>query len=443
MTRNSSDKTENPLCQAPRKLTPWLTPKGQRKGHSLIDKVYQPKNLQTAWEQVKANRGSGGIDGQSVEGFERGLVEHLARLQTELRTETYRPAPVKRVEIPKIGKPGETRPLGIPTIYDRVCQQAVRRQLEPIFEPLFDDSNVGYRPGRSAHEALEKVRREIEAGAEWIVDADLKDYFGTIKQTILMTMVACRVADGRGLTLWEQMLTAGYLEQGRLFPTEQGTPQGGVVSPLLSNILLTPFDREMRWLGYQLTRFADDWVVTGNSRQQAEAARRSAGKILRALGVQVNLQKTRIVHVDHGFVFLGYKIKRGSRAFRLPAAKIKAEARGGGLYLYPAQKAIDRFKEAVRRKTRRRIPLHTAELVRDLNPLLRGWGEYYKRAHVRRLFNQLDRWVIRRRWSHRYKRWRGWGWTTLPTRRLRDELGLVSLVGLIPSLRLRPRAAPS
>jgi RNA-directed DNA polymerase len=443
MTRISSSGTEKPLCQRPRRLADWLNPDGQRKVHSLVDKVYQPKNLRAAWEKVKANRGSGGIDGQSLEEFEQGLEEHLGRLHEELRTDRYRPLPVKRVEIPKAGKPGETRPLGIPAVYDRVCQQALLNRLEPIFEPLFDDSSFGYRPGRSAKAALRKVWREIEAGAEWIVDADLRDYFGAIDHEKLMTLVAQRVADGRVLTLIEQMLTAGYLERGRLFPTPQGTPQGGVVSPLLSNILLTPFDQEMRRRGYQLTRYADDWVVTCRSRREAEVALGIAERILGTLGVQLNRQKTQIVPVRHGFAFLGYKIKRGSRRLRLPEAKIRSGARSGDLYAYPTQKSVDRFKDSIRRKTRRRIPLSTAELIRELNPVIRGWGEYYKRAHVRRLFNQLDRWVERRLWSHRHKRWRCAGWKTLPTSRLRGELGLASLVALIPSLGLRPGAATS
>jgi RNA-directed DNA polymerase len=432
MTRTSST-TEKPLCQPPRRLTDWLNPDGQRKAHSLVDKVYQPKNLRAAWDEVKANRGSGGVDGQSLEAFDQGLDEHLARLHEELRTDRYQPLPVRRVNIPKAGKPGETRPLGIPAIYDRVCQQALLNRLEPIFEPVFDDSSFGYRPGRSAKDALRKMWREIDAGAEWIVDADLKDYFGTISHEKLMSLVAQRVADGRVLTLIERMLTAGYMENGRLFPTSQGTPQGGVVSPLLSNILLTPFDREMRRRGYQLTRYADDWAVTCRSRREADAALRCAEKILATLGVRLNVRKTRIVHVREGFAFLGYKIKRGQRGLYLPAAKITSGARRGGLYAYPTQKSVDRFKDEVRRKTRRRIPLSTAELIRDLNPVIRGWGEYYKRAHVRRLFNQLDRWVERRLWSHRYRRWRCAGWKTLPTRRLRGELGLVSLIGLIPS----------
>ena len=306
-TRISSSSTGKPLCQRPRRLADWLNPDGQKKVHSLVDKVYQPKNLRVAWDKVKANRGSGGIDGQSLAEFEQGLEEHLRRLHEELRTDRYQPLPVKRVNIPKPGKPGEWRPLGIPAVYDRVCQQALLNRLEPNYEPIFDDSSFGYRPGRAAKDALRKVWGEIEAGAEWIVDADLRDYFGTLDHEKLMTLVARRVADGRVLTLIEQMLQAGYIDQGRLFPTSQGPPQGGVVSPLLSNILLTPFDREMRRRGSQLTRYADDWLVTGRSRREAEAALGVAEKILGTLGVRVNRQKTQIVHVRQGFAFLGYK----------------------------------------------------------------------------------------------------------------------------------------
>ncbi len=229
------------------------------------------------------------------------------------------------------------------------------------------------------------------------------------------------------------MLKAGSYGKGRLFLTERGTPQGGVASPLLSNILLTPFDREMRRKGYQLTRYADDWVVTCKSAAEARAAIDAAGRILKQLGVELHPQKTRIVHVRYGFEFLGYKIKRGKGLY-LPANKIRSQARSGGLYAYPREKSIRRFKDQVRQRTKRRVPLATEQLIEALNPLLRGWGEYYKRAHVRKLFNQLDRWIVRRIWSHRFKRWRNCGWKQLPTATLFGEYGLVNLVGLIPSL---------
>ena len=256
-----SSLSERPEHHRPRRLADWINSTGARKVHSLIDKVYKRKNLEIAWERVRANHGAGGIDGESIEAFGEGLEEHLARLHEELRTDSYAPQPVRQVRIPKVGKPGEWRMLGIPTILDRVCQQALLNRLEPIFEPVFDDANFGYRRGRSTKDALRKVWKEIEAGREWIVDADLKDFFGSVDHEKLLALVAQRVSDGRVLRLIEAMLTAGSYGEGRLFPTERGTPQGGVASPLLSNILLTPFDREMRSRGYQLTRYADDWVI--------------------------------------------------------------------------------------------------------------------------------------------------------------------------------------
>jgi RNA-directed DNA polymerase len=250
--------SEIPVHSRPRRLADWINPTEARKVHSLVDKVYQRKNLEIAWEKVKANRGSGGVDGQSLEAFAAQLDRQLDRLQSELKEDTYQPQPVRQVQIPKAGKPGEFRTLGIPTIYDRVCQQALLNRLEPIFEPVLDDANFGYRRGRSTKDAMRKVWKEIQSGREWIVDADLRDFFGSVEHEKLLTLVAQRVADGRVLRLIRAMLKAGSYGKGQLFPSERGTPQGGVVSPLLSNILLTPFDREMRRKGYQLTRFADD-----------------------------------------------------------------------------------------------------------------------------------------------------------------------------------------
>ena len=424
---------EKPVHPRPRRRADWINPTGAKKVHSLIDKVYKRKNLEMAWDRVEANRGSGGVDGQSLEAFGQQLGSELNRLQTEMKEEAYQPQPVRQVQIPKAGKPGEFRTLGIPTIYDRVCQQALLNRLEPIFEPVFDDANFGYRRGRSTKDALRKVWKEIESGREWIVDADLKDFCGSVDHEKLLTLVAQRVADGRVLRLIKAMLKAGSYGQGRLFPSERGTPQGGVVSPLLSNILLTPFDREMRRRGYQLTRYADDGVITCKSVAEARAAVAAALRILKQLGVVLHPQKTRIVHVQQGFEFLGYKIKRG-KALRLPASKIRSQARSGALYAYPREKSICRFKDQVRQRTKRRVPLHTRELIAELNPVLRGWGEYYKRAHVRNLFHQLDGWVRRRIWSHRFKRWRNGGWKQLPNAKLYGEYGLVNLVGLIPSI---------
>ena len=431
--RNSSF-SEKPVRSRPRRLADWINLTGARKVHSLIDKVYKRKNLEMAWEKVRANRGSGGVDGQTLEAFETQLGHQLARLQRELKEDAYQPLPVRQHSIPKRDKPGECRVLGIPAIYDRVCQQALLNRLEPIFEPIFDDASFGYRRGRSPKDALRKVWREIESGAEWIVDADLRDFFGSADHEKLLTLVAQRVADSRVLCLIQAMLKAGSFGRGRFYPTERGTPQGSVVSPLLSNILLTPFDREMRQRGYQLTRFADDWVITCKSAAEARAAMDAAHRILKQLGVELHPQKTRIVHARYGFEFLGYKIKRGEKKLYLPESKIRSQVRHGALYAYPKEKSIRRFMDQVRQRTKRKIPLRTKELIAELNPLLRGWGEYYKRAHVRRLFHRLDAWIVHRLWAHRYKRWRTCGWKKLPETKLYGEYGLVNLIGLIPSL---------
>lgn len=412
----------------------WLNPAGEKKVHSLVDKVYKMKNLELAWARVKRNRGSGGIDGQSLAEFDRDLKGNLERLYEQLRTQSYRPQPVKRQLIPKSGQPGKYRPLGIPTVYDRVCQQALMNRLESIFEPVFDDARFGYRRGRSAQDAMRKIWGELEQGQEWVVDADLKDFFGSADHGKLMELLNQRIADGRVLGLLESMMKAGYMENKQYHPNNRGVPQGGVISPLLSNILLTPFDREMRRKGYQLTRYADDWLVTCRTRHEAQSVLSFAKRVLLKLGVVLNEEKTRIVHVNHGLEFLGYKIKRGQRALKLTSDKIKSKARQGALYAYPRQKSIDHFKEQIRKRTRRKAPVTTQELIEQINPVIRGWGNYYRRSHVRRLFNQLDRWIVRRLWSHRHKRWRNCGWKSLPHARLYGELGLVSLIHLIPSL---------
>ena len=226
-----------------------------------MEKVYKRKNLAMAWVKVKANRGAGGVDGQTLKTFEADLDQYLERLHGQLKTDRYCPQPVRQHLIPKPGQPGKFRRLGIPTIVDRVCQQALLNRLEPIFEPVFDDASFGYRRGRSAKDTLRKVWRELDAGYEWIVDADLKDFFGSADQEKLLSLVAQQVSDGRVLALIRSMLEAGCMRDGQWVPTTEGIPQGSVISPLLSNVLLTPFDREMRQHGFRLVRYADGTPV--------------------------------------------------------------------------------------------------------------------------------------------------------------------------------------
>lgn len=433
---------ENSLCEkperhAPRRLSDYLMLEGQKqKVHSLVDKVYSRKNLKLAWERVRANRGASGTDGITIGAFEANLDVNLERLHQELRDQTYQPQPVRRLEIPKRGAPGKTRPLGIPSVYDRVCQQALVNRLESIFENVFDPSSFGYRKGRETADALSKIWREVEAGYEWIVDADLKDYFGSVDHEKLMTLVGKQIADSRVLKLIQQMLKAGYEEKGQRFETPRGTPQGGVISPLLSNILLTPFDKEMRHQGYRLTRWADDWVVTCRTRAEAKDALVRAAKILGKLGVTLNREKTRIVHIAQGFEFLGFKIGRGKGRLKLSRDRITSKLNRHNLYAIPTQKSLDRFKDQIRALTQRKTPLRMGELIKTINPIIRGWGNYYCRSQVRKRFHQLDGWIVRRLWSHRAKRWRNNRWKDYPTKRLLGEFKLVNLVSLIPSLRI-------
>lgn len=398
-----------------------------RKAHSLIGQVHDRRNLVRAWERVRENRGAGGVDRISIDRFEREQGRYLSVLQQRLADGCYRPQPVRRVEI---DKPGSTakRPLGIPSVIDRVCQQALRQILEPIFEPTFSDTSFGFRPERSAHMAMRRIWGQLQAGGRWIVDADIADFFGTISHDRLVSLVAERVADGKVLRLIRQILTAGALRDGVYESTIAGTPQGGVISPLLSNIYLHVFDEQMERAGFQITRYADDWLAVCRTREEAERALASARAVLEEeLGLRIHPEKTRIVHVSQGFEFLGYKIGLGKG--------LRFKQGGTGLYAIPRQRAIERFKDKVRAVTRRRISVPLEELIRVLNPVIRGWGMYYRRANVRRLFNRLNMWIVRRIWSWRFKRWRNAGWRTLPEKRLYGEYGLVNLLQLIPSMR--------
>jgi len=433
MTRISS-MSEKPRSYKPRRLADWLNPARTRKVHSLVDKIYKKKNLEMAWKKVKQNHGAAGIDGESIEKFEENLTKNLNKLQEELKNDIYKPKPVLRHLIPKAGQPGKYRPLGIPSIYDRVCQQAILNRMEPIFEPVFDEASFGYRRGRSTKDALRKIWRELEQGNEWVVDADLRDFFGSVDHEKLMMLVNQQVSDGRVLNIILSILKSGCYADGKRLPTEQGTPQGGIISPLLSNILLTPFDREMRRKGYRLTRYADDWLVTCKTKAEAKCALLEARKVLEKLGVVLHSEKTRIVHVRYGFEFLGFKIKRGVRLLKLNVNKINSGARAGKLYAFPREKSIQHFKEQIRKRTSRKAPVNTKVLIEQINPVIRGWGNYYCKAHIRKLFNQLRGWIVRRIWSHKYKRWRNIGWKKLPRRILYEEYGLVNLITLIPSL---------
>ena len=404
----------------------------KKKVHSLIDKVFSRKNLELAWEKVKKNQGSAGIDDVTIAQFEARQECYLDLLHRKLREGTYRPQPVKRVEIPKSA--GGVRKLGIPTVLDRVCQQALVQRMEPIFEPTFLDSAFGYRRGRSPHDAMRQVWGELNKGNVWIVDADLRQFFDTIDQERLIDLIAEEISDGRVLQLVRDMLRAGVMEGGGWKPTLTGVPQGGVASPLWSNIFLTPFDRQMTAEGFRLTRWADDFVVLCQTREEAQRALAVAERFLReALGVELHPQKTRVVHVSQGFEFLGYKVKQGA-GHRLPAHKRRGRSNPQNLYAIPREKSVKRFQEQIRALTRRKVPIKLRELIERINPVIRGWGHFYRKADVRRLFHRLDRWIEHRIYSFLAKRWRNPMWRRYPTRRLIAEFGLVRLIHLIPGL---------
>jgi group II intron reverse transcriptase/maturase len=284
---------------------------------------------------------------------------------------------------------------------------------------------------------MRKVWRELMSGNDWIVDADLREFFDSIEQERLIDLIAEEISDGRVLQLIRDILRAGVVKGSYWEPTLTGVPQGGVASPLWSNIYLTPFDRAMTEAGYRLTRWADDFVVLCQTKAEAQQALAFAEQVLRErLGVRLHPLKTRTVHISHGFEFLGYKVKRG-KGFRLPASKRRGRPNPHNVYAVPRKKSVQRFREQIRNLTRRRTPVTLKELIDRLNPVVRGWGIYYRKANVRRLYNQLDTWIKRRIYSFLSKRWRSAMWCRYPTKRLIGEFGLVRLTHLIPGLVLR------
>jgi RNA-directed DNA polymerase len=345
------------------------------KWYALIDKVYAPATLKLAWAKVQANQGAAGVDGQSVERFAAKADEYLSELAAALRAGKYRPHAVKRVEIPK-GE-GKTRPLGIPTVKDRIVQQAVRLVIEPIFESAFCGGSYGFRPGRGCHDALREVDSLLKAGYTHVVDADLQSYFDSIPHQRLMARVEERVSDGRVLDLIRGWLKADILAGLDRWTPLTGTPQGAVISPLLANIYLDPLDRLMAERGYRMVRYADDFVILTRSPAEAEAALVLVQEWVMANGLALHPQKTRIADArqGNGFEFLGYRFEGGRRHVR--------------------KKSLDKLKETIRGKTRRTRGDSLKVVIADLNRTLRGWFGYFKHAHPR-IFGTLDA-MLRRR----------------------------------------------
>jgi RNA-directed DNA polymerase len=340
------------------------------KWFSLIDKVSAPRTLRRAFERVKANGGAAGADHQTIAMYEQRLEEQTEYLAQALKEGSYQPAAVRREWIPKPGS-REKRPLGIPTVRDRVVEKALQTTIEPIFERDFAEQSYGFRPGRSCKDALRRVDQLLKQGLTWVVDADLKSYFDTIPHEQLLKQVEEKVADGRVLELICKYLKQGVLDEMREWTPETGTPQGAVISPLLSNIYLNPLDHLMAAAGCEMVRYADDFVVLCRSKAEAESALAVVQQWTVEAGLKLHPEKTRIVDATQagGFDFLGYHFERGQRR--------------------PRRKSLKKFKDSIRAKTKRNNGQSLQVIIAKVNRTTKGWFAYFKHSH-RYTFDPLD-----------------------------------------------------
>lgn len=341
--------------------------------YSLMDKVWKLENLQAGWQRVKRNKGSGGVDGQSIHRFEGCAGAEIAKLSQQLQTGSYVPQPAKRVWIPKPGGTGQ-RPLGIPVIRDRVVETALRYVIEPIFERVFAETSYGCRPGRSCRDALRAADQLLKDGHSWVVDVDLQSYFDSIPHECLMEAVESRIADGRILTLIREYLRQDIMEGMKRWTPESGTPQGAVISPLLANLYLNPLDHEMAAKGYRMVRYVDDFVILCRSEKEAQEALAAVREWVQAAGLALHPEKTCIVNAAEkgGFDFLGYHFERG--------------------YRWPRKKSMSKLCDTVRKLTKRTNGNSMATIIAKLNPVLRGWYGYFKHSH-KTTFPDVDQWV--------------------------------------------------
>jgi len=338
----------------------------------LSDKVWLARNLESAWRKASANRGAAGVDHMTVDAFARHEQAHLKKLADDLRMGHYRPQPIRRAHIPKPGS-DQTRPLGIPTVRDRVVQGALRHVLEPIFERDFAPQSYGFRPGRGCKDALRRADELLKQGYTHVADADLKSYFDTIPHDRPIERIGEKVADGRTLRMIEAFLKAEVMEGLALWTPETGAPQGAVLSPLLSNIYPDGLDHRMAGLGLEMVRYADDFVVLCRSGPEAQRALDEVRRRTAQAGLTLHPDKTRIVDAsEEGFEFLGYRFERGEK--------------------HPRDKSLDKFKTTIRDKTRRCEGRCLTAIIGSLNQTLRGWFEYFKHGHPW-TFERLDGWI--------------------------------------------------